>query len=86
MSIFVWAHFTHIPFVLQPMIELYWLASLVGKLKCFDTNTVAKKKLVYVKAFIAKGRDVFVDVNYSQKPESTPYATLLVTSLMPVSM
>ena len=34
------------------MIGLNWLASAVGKVKCFDANTVAREKLVYAKALI----------------------------------
>lgn len=49
LSILVYARFTHIPSILQPMIGLNWLAGVVGKLNCFDANTIARNKLVYVK-------------------------------------
>lgn len=67
------------------MIGLGWLVSLVCKLKCFDVNTIARKRLVYAKALIKITRDrplpsklrVFptsghmttIDVHYSWKPD-----------------
>lgn len=33
------------------MIGLNWLAGIVGKVKCFDVNIIARNKLVYPKAF-----------------------------------
>jgi hypothetical protein len=51
-SIPVWVYFSHIPSVLQPLIGLNWLACNVGKLKCFDSNTVERDKLMYAKALI----------------------------------
>lgn len=44
LSISVYAHFSRITFVLQPMVGLNWLASVVGKLKCFDANTIARNR------------------------------------------
>lgn len=38
--------------MLQPMISIDWLASLIGKVICYDANTVAWKRLVYAKALI----------------------------------
>lgn len=85
LAIPVWTHFTHIPSVLRPLIGPDWLASLIGKLKCFDANTVARKSLVYTKAMIkitsdrllpsqlklhlANGHDAVIEVNYSWKPD-----------------
>ena len=51
-SIPVWVYFSQIPSVLQPLIGLNWLACNVGKLKCFDSNTVDRDKLMYAKALI----------------------------------
>jgi hypothetical protein len=51
-SIPVWVYFSQIPSVLQPLIGLNWLACNVGKLKCFDSNTVARDKLMFAKALI----------------------------------
>ena len=34
------------------MLGLNWIASLVGTLKCFDANTVARSRIVYAKALI----------------------------------
>lgn len=31
------------------MVGLNWIASLLGKLKCFDANTVARCRIVYAK-------------------------------------
>jgi hypothetical protein len=51
-SIPVWVYFSQIPSALQPLRGLNWLACNVGKLICFDSNTVARDKLVYAKALI----------------------------------
>jgi hypothetical protein len=51
-SIPVWVYFSQIPSALQPLLGLNWLACNVGKLKCFDSSTVARDKLVYAKALI----------------------------------
>lgn len=72
-------------FCLQPIIGLDRPMSLVGKLKCFDVNIVARKKLVYDKALTeitpdkpppsklrvcpAPGHVAIVDVHYSWKPD-----------------
>lgn len=45
LSITVWAHFSHIPSILQPMIGLDWLASLVGEVKCFDAIQLLGRNL-----------------------------------------
>lgn len=47
LSIPVWAHFSHILSVLQSLLGLNWIASLVGDFQCFDSNTVAKGRIVY---------------------------------------
>jgi hypothetical protein len=52
LSIPVWVYFSHIPSALQSLLGLNWIACNVGKLKCFDSNTVARDKLVYAKALI----------------------------------
>jgi hypothetical protein len=51
-SIPVWVYFSQIPSALQPLLGLNWLACNIGKLKCFDSNTVARDKLVFAKALI----------------------------------
>jgi hypothetical protein len=51
-SIPVWVYFSQIPSALQPLLGLNWLACNIGKLKCFDSNTVARDRLVYAKALI----------------------------------
>lgn len=53
LSISVWACLTDISSVLQPLSRLSWLAGLIGNIKCFDANIVARKKLIYAKALIA---------------------------------
>lgn len=50
--IHVSTYFSHFPSVLQLLIGLNWLASLVGNLKCFDANTVARCRIVYEKDMI----------------------------------
>ena len=52
LSVPVWTYFSNIPTILQPLIGLDWIANNIGKLKCFDNNTVERKKLVYAKALI----------------------------------
>jgi hypothetical protein len=52
LSIPVWVYFSQIPSALQPLRGLNWLACNIGKLICFDSNTVARDKLVYAKALI----------------------------------
>lgn len=50
LSFFVWVYFSHIPSALQPFLGLNFLAYNIGKLKCFDSNTIVREKLMYVKA------------------------------------
>lgn len=83
LSISVWAIFSLIPSVLQPLIGLNWLASLIGEFKCFDANTIAHKNLFYARALIEisplkllpsvlkvriiEGHEMEISVNYSWK-------------------
>lgn len=80
----VWAQLTHVPSVLQSLLGLNWLACHIGKLLCFDANTVERKRLTYARALIEitpdksppskievviEGRVVAIDVTYSWKPD-----------------
>lgn len=85
LSVPIRMHFSKIPSVLQPIVGLDWLASLVGKVKCFDNNTVARKRSVYAKALIVitadkllplklkvrieEGHEVEAEVQYSWKSD-----------------
>lgn len=51
------AYFSHILSILQPMFGIDWLISFIGKVKCFDSSTVARERLVCDKALIEITRD-----------------------------
>lgn len=84
LSIPVWAQFNNVPSALQPLIGLNWLVCLIGKLRCFDANTVARRNLVFARALIEVTPDkplptqlkvcieehfYYVDVSYKWNPE-----------------
>lgn len=52
LSIHVWVLFTNIASILQSMVEINWLANLVGILVCFDETTVRRDMSGSVRALI----------------------------------